>query len=380
MHIEHTTYDQAREPATSSRPTSAAKKAKDFISSHIKRHSADPKYSTGENTAAERLVNLWPRGGVTSPSYAPGEKVHTGEDSKARLGDTDGSKTGKAESKSFDLQRQKQNLSESWTKLTRAGSKGFGESRRRGLDKIQRLKKLRVVIPPTQIAPKEHRSAPALPLSSRGYLITSPRAMISPDPRTAGAADASAGKFQDPFTRPGSPSRRNSAVFPISEKNEDKAVGSKPARGDEETKLSGKGKNLWREGPLDPCRLCKKGSAVGIRGLCGECEGEFASPHTLVQPGAGGGYGDEVKPTPPLKDKNFLSSGKIAGEGRPASEVDGGSGSNNDDDSWEDDWRGDPDEENGGSRISRVRRSSSFYDYWDDILKEHGMTDSADKK
>jgi hypothetical protein len=68
-------------------------------------------------------------------------------------------------------------------------------------------------------------------------------------------------------------------------------------------RLSGEGTSPWEGHPPSACRLCRKAGVRGIRGLCSECEQEFLRPKTVVKDAT---VNDEVKPTPPLKDRRIL--------------------------------------------------------------------------
>jgi len=68
---------------------------------------------------------------------------------------------------------------------------------------------------------------------------------------------------------------------------------------DKARRISGSGTDPWTHGPQEECRLCRKTSLAGVRGLCRECENEFRRPKTIVLVDRE----DEVKPPPPLKIK-----------------------------------------------------------------------------
>lgn len=78
-------------------------------------------------------------------------------------------------------------------------------------------------------------------------------------------------------------------------------------------RLSGDGTSPWTHGAPAACRLCSKPGVRGIRGLCEECERDFIRPKTrnfefLDQSDE---EHDEIKPTPPLKDVNYLPIKKV---------------------------------------------------------------------
>ncbi len=54
------------------------------------------------------------------------------------------------------------------------------------------------------------------------------------------------------------------------------------------------------------CRLCRKPGAASIRGLCRECEVEYARPRTPVREAWEDEYENEIRPTPPLKDQRHI--------------------------------------------------------------------------
>jgi hypothetical protein len=68
---------------------------------------------------------------------------------------------------------------------------------------------------------------------------------------------------------------------------------------DKARRISGDGTDSWTDAPQEECRLCRKPSPAGVRGLCRECENEFRRPKTTVLVDDE----DEVKPPPPLKIK-----------------------------------------------------------------------------
>jgi hypothetical protein len=63
--------------------------------------------------------------------------------------------------------------------------------------------------------------------------------------------------------------------------------------------ISGNGTDPWTHSPQEECRLCRKTSPAGVRGLCRECENEFRRPKAIVLVDSE----DEVKPPAPLKIK-----------------------------------------------------------------------------
>lgn len=69
---------------------------------------------------------------------------------------------------------------------------------------------------------------------------------------------------------------------------------------DKARRFSDEGTNPWTDGQQDECRLCKKLSPAGVRGLCMDCEYKFKQSKTKY---FSNDDEDEIKPTPPLKIK-----------------------------------------------------------------------------
>jgi hypothetical protein len=70
-------------------------------------------------------------------------------------------------------------------------------------------------------------------------------------------------------------------------------------------RVSGEGTDPWTQAPPAACRLCRKPGVRGIRGLCNDCETDFIRPKTRRFEFSSSDE-DEIKPTPPLKDLEFL--------------------------------------------------------------------------
>lgn len=77
---------------------------------------------------------------------------------------------------------------------------------------------------------------------------------------------------------------------------------------DKARRISGDGTDPWIDGPQGECRLCRKASPAGVRGLCRQCENEFRRPKTTILVDDK----DEVKPPPPLKIKKAKAPSKHA--------------------------------------------------------------------
>ena len=69
------------------------------------------------------------------------------------------------------------------------------------------------------------------------------------------------------------------------------------------------GSDPWVCYPARVCRLCRKPSVRGIRGLCNDCENDFIRPKTQKYEFVDfdGNVSEEIRPTPPLKDLKILT-------------------------------------------------------------------------
>lgn len=76
-------------------------------------------------------------------------------------------------------------------------------------------------------------------------------------------------------------------------------------------RVSGQGTDPWTDGAQEACRLCRKPSPAGVRGLCLDCEEEFKSPKGMFDDDSSDDNddyeevevkeADDIKPTTPLK-------------------------------------------------------------------------------
>jgi hypothetical protein len=360
MHIDHITYEHCRGGGSPVPPTSPVRKAKDYLSSRLNRHSDGQKLSTSKTTY--RPVTLWPR--VVQIDSSSGLPL---EETNICTGDKETQK--KSINGLFPIRRQHPDFTESWGRRlgfrTLSEKQGQADNREPSLRKIQTLRKgirdgkLERVVSPIPTFPNERRSAPTPPLSSREHFQSLSPSGVSPNvkaksspkgagasPRTGGgflneSREGLSGKFQSPFEHlPQAPTcyanRNSSAPLSISEpssgscysNDEDqpqgKVVQPKPGqRTSPATRMKGKSKNPWRSGPRSPCRLCKTGSAEAIRGLCNECESNFIGPVWSSSASSSFAQDDEVKPTPPLKDRKTLSMKNVRDERQSVSRIDG---------------------------------------------------------
>lgn len=326
MHIEHITHDQCR------KPTSAVKKAKYFLASHIRRLSQDQKVSPRRGTTSERPVTLWPAVEVDT------SKGHHERDTKVceTLGNsysapkniTAKESEGLKNMRSFSIRRRKSHV-ESGERTQEGTKTGCGEGKRPTFNKIRKLgkgigeEKLERVAPHTKTIFPERWSSPSVSVRPSRHSSSSRTKEIF----GTGEDLDFASKFQPPFTHHRYPlcnlSRRNShAGIPASETSSRHSISSdihpsqregipwQQRNNPESAILNIKGKNLWRAGPLDPCRLCKTRNVEGIRGLCRECENDFAGPEIRFLNSAASSmyeFEEEIKPTPPLKDRKTLA-------------------------------------------------------------------------
>jgi hypothetical protein len=83
----------------------------------------------------------------------------------------------------------------------------------------------------------------------------------------------------------------------------------KPDSGVRDIRLSGVGITPWTNHVPDNCKYCGQFAMVGPQGLCEECEYRHKSPdfeHTNPDPDCE--VEEEIRPTPPLKDRKTLST------------------------------------------------------------------------
>lgn len=359
MHIEHTTHDQCRRPARTE------KGAKVLLSAHIGGHSKvqssplparddDDDDLTKENTYSERPVTIWPTVPINDL-----ENIRTLEErnSTARRSSRDGNGNGKEIHKSAFRRT---------CELLRRASRSAGSRNGEGEKWHQRRENARAV-PSIQTSPTQQQSATTTPsVQRRGSINSAARSarMASgvehkssqrakgsfrtraDEPGGSRSRDRSlgSGKFQPPlghptYYPPSTPARHDSrsAAAPLSSSkgttHKDKvSFQGQSERSTESANRNNNNKNLWRAGPLNPCRLCKTGSSiVGTRGLCRECESDFVRPETLVSsvvvaaaaPSRPYDFEDdnddeEVKPPVPLKDKKTLAMRRSAASSRSA--------------------------------------------------------------
>jgi hypothetical protein len=110
------------------------------------------------------------------------------------------------------------------------------------------------------------------------------------------------------------------------EANTEAAKALKKGQREDSTRLSGSGTNPWTNGPPEACRLCRKPGVGGIRGLCEACEREFMRPKPAFFEGEPESDEEEIKPTPPLKDRRTLSMRKEGSERKFAFHAEGEEG------------------------------------------------------
>jgi len=98
----------------------------------------------------------------------------------------------------------------------------------------------------------------------------------------------------------------------VPKKEEDKVQALKQRQTENGKRVSGEGTSPWVKAGPSSCRLCGKGGVGGVRGLCRECEDDFMRPEDSPKIRRRSSWSssccsdDEVKPTPPLKDRNTL--------------------------------------------------------------------------
>jgi hypothetical protein len=344
MHIDHITYDECRKPASTTR------RAREFISSKLRRHS-DPRLSARGSESAERPVTAWPTVPPDFSTKRPEVKTKPGEESK-NIAKGEADKSGFR--RSISLLRRKSCSAGSRDKEL-GDTKEWGDARGKCIERVRSIRKeiregrLERAVHPAETFDREMRPAPLMPPALR---TRSSFGMGEDNIYEPWANNFS--MFQLPFNDPLQRSFSQCSSISIPETSPDPFMhtpeNDKSQRSSsssysgqinisgQQTYLGGKGHNLWRPGPLDPCRLCKKGSVVGIRGLCRECEEDFVTPETLVFDPVDSSN-DEVKP-PPLKIVGMLAMRRSAAR------------------------RGKERED------ERVKRRTSFYEFWDDFLRD----------
>jgi hypothetical protein len=350
MHIEHITYDECRKPA------STAKRAREFLSSKLGRHSDDPSLSVRRNERATRLVTAWPTLQPEVVKGFPGVRIKSCESPK-NVGDGEMEKS--IFRRSLTPLRRKSSSADSRDKEL-GGAEEWRDVREKGIERVRSIRKeiregrLELAVPPADMFRRERRSAPLIPPTMR----TATPPLETKENYLYGARTDNSGLLpsDDALNRTFSSLLRRSVPVPeiapdthLQTPADNRSQISSSSTYSEEITSSGqqanlarKGHNLWRPGPLDPCRLCKKGSVVGIRGLCRECEEDFVRPESpFFNPQ--NSCEDDVKPPPPLK-----TAGTLAGK-RSASRRGRG--------------RKDEDEDE--------KRSACFYEFWEDILRAY---------
>jgi hypothetical protein len=79
-----------------------------------------------------------------------------------------------------------------------------------------------------------------------------------------------------------------------------------------DSRLSGVGATPWANRAAENCKLCGQFTVTGLQGLCEACESDFCQPKARNQYRDSEWWeddirDDDIKPTPPLKDRNTLS-------------------------------------------------------------------------
>jgi hypothetical protein len=208
--------------------------------------------------------------------------------------------------------------------------------------------KLEVVVPPIQKPGSEGRLAPPRPFldpkskskrSSKSSSSSSKVKVVDYLRTSADILDETrreiTGKFRLPFEQLSYPlSRRNSKIYASGESNsseesffcigvdtetrEEKALKARQKananrleRDTNPTGLSGKGTDPWVDPPPKYCRLCRKAGISGMQGLCRDCERAFMRHKQVVRESPGSWTSschsaEEIKPTPPSKDRETL--------------------------------------------------------------------------
>jgi len=95
-------------------------------------------------------------------------------------------------------------------------------------------------------------------------------------------------------------------------KEKDKMQALKQRQTKNDKRISGEGTSPWVKVASSNCRLCGKGGVGGVRSLCRECENDFMRPEGSPKVDHHSSWTssyyseEEVKPIPPLKDRNTL--------------------------------------------------------------------------
>ncbi|KAF8862900.1 hypothetical protein BDZ45DRAFT_738893 [Acephala macrosclerotiorum] len=178
--------------------------------------------------------------------------------------------------------------------------------------------KMERVVPPRTEAEKERlaprRYSVSQPSSSRSAPAaeTKPKVKSSKDRKSVDHwKNRLSGSKLSAYLEKGKEIQREDEEEQRSNTNAIKAL--KMRQGENRRRLSGEGSSPWSSPANQRCRLCNKWGTQGVRGLCSECEDDFLRPKTSV--GLGTSFSDsededEIKPTPPLKDRKTLSMRK----------------------------------------------------------------------
>jgi hypothetical protein len=368
MKIQHTTYEQSRGCGTPSRPATAAQKVKSYLSSRLSRHSDVQEVLSSGSVGIERPATLW-----LGTDIKEEEKAIVSANSKKRYSPLTNADDKKIEKTNTGnpipaLRRKpkfREVLREKLRVPTSAGEEELRDNRETDFRKLQALRnkiregKLEQTARPVQNLSTERPLS--LPHHLRTPLFDPPFAR---HPRHKKANSTSsrvaeyfgttadilderrrelAGKFRPPFehlsyasfslsrcnsTTNTSGSQTSSETFfcigkdgsslevpNVQEKQADNGV----------RRMSGEGTNPWECGPPKLCRICKKAGVRGVRGLCNDCEKDFMRPKTLAFGASFSPHSylqnHEIKPTPPLKDKDILSARKVMTKDRSAYRV-----------------------------------------------------------
>lgn len=366
MKIEHTTYDQTHGGRSTRRPSASQKMT--ASTSRPRRHSEKKSLPADE----ERPVTMWPRTEAsppepqsqmtvlmlerrleketrkerTTPASCCSEVRHSRGKSEGR----------KAETQSIPPLRRKPNFSESLRECLgspKSGAKKHAEEQDKmtkayTLRDAIRAGKLEKVVPPLQTPGTEGRLAPPPPRPQEPASARTPRNKKNSSAsnkvaefidRGADILDETrkelAGKVIPPFEHLNYSSvscygpkkfRRSSDTSDLSfccvGENEPTKEAQAPTKKVQALKirhqqnsrirLSGEGISPWSQTPPAECRLCRKLGVRGIRGLCNNCEKDFMRPKTqkFEFHSSSDEGGDEIKPTPPLKDFKVLTAKK----------------------------------------------------------------------
>ncbi|PSS25293.1 hypothetical protein M430DRAFT_16017 [Amorphotheca resinae ATCC 22711] len=371
MKNRDTAYEQSRGCGTPSRPVTAAKKVKSYLSSRLYRHSdVQEVLSSGSVVGIGRPATLWPTTDMREEEKAI-VSANSFNKRYSPLTDADGKKIEKTNTGNpLPALRRKPKFKEVLREklrvpTTSAGEEEVRDDRETDFRKLQALRnkiregKLEQAVRPVQNLSTERSSS--LPRHPRTSLFDPPFAR---HPRHKKANSTSsrvaeyfgttadilderrrelAGKFRPPFEHLSyasfSLSRRNSTTdtsgsqtssetfFCIGEDGSSLEVidvqGKQADNGGR--RMSGDGTNPWECGPPKLCRLCKNQGVRGVRGLCNKCEKDFMGPKTLAFGASFSPHSysqnHEIKPTPPLKDRDILSARKVMTKDKSAYQV-----------------------------------------------------------